>query len=309
MTMKKETPQRVLVVDDEEESRLLGAKVAALEGAEATLCASAEEALDLLERERFDLLMTDLNLPGINGLELARVARGMHRGMPVLLVTGYASVGSGRQAAAQGVVDYVIKPVIVDELCASVRRALRLGAELRDSLRAGPSPAATAGRTPIPSSDAKTAQLPTLRRPADWPGQERLAEPVAERERRLSVMVVHPDDAHRAALSALFTSLGHQTVSFPDAARAGAHARRTGFDLLVAGPDVLQSRPDWLRQAGGRRPLGAVAIMERLGMDKVIEAIQLGARGLVAPPFERDVVLRDLEIALGQMLDDAESLV
>jgi hypothetical protein len=73
----------------------------------------------------------------------------------------------------------------------------------------------------------------------------------------------------------------------------------------VAGPEVLRSHAHWLREAGGRHPMGAIAIMDGLGIDKVIEAIQLGARGLVAPPFERDVVLRDLEIALDQMLQEA----
>jgi DNA-binding NtrC family response regulator len=289
--------KRVLVVDDEVDIRQLIGKVAALEGAEATLCASAEDAIDQLERERFDLLVTDKNLPGINGLELARVARAMHRRMPVLLVTGYASVESARQAAAQGVVDYVIKPVIVDELRASLRRALRLAAEVREHecFRAHVGPMTPIDTTPPPGATGSPVEPPASVHPAAPPPGTRA---------RLSVLVVEPDDAHRAALSALFSSFGHEVVSFPDAARAEAQARHAGFDLLVAGPEVLRTRARWLCEAGGRRPLGAMAIMERLGIDKVIEAIQLGARGLVAPPFERDVVLRDLEIALNHMLEE-----
>ncbi|HUT76587.1 MAG TPA: response regulator, partial [Polyangia bacterium] len=266
--------KRVLVVDDDADVRRLIGKVAALEDADAVLCDSAEEAMDLLERERFDLLVTDKNLPGINGLELARVARAMHRGMPVLLVTGYSSVESARQAAAQGIVDYIIKPVIVDELRASLRRALRLAAEVRSH---GRSRSASGSETPVDTTPASVASPER----AEAVALLRSSVPPDRKQPPLSVLLVEPDDAHRAALAALFSSFGHQVVSFPSAARADGQAIHAGFDLLVAGPEVLKTRAHWLREVGGRRPLGAMAIMDGLGIDKVIEAIQLGARGLV----------------------------
>jgi DNA-binding NtrC family response regulator len=300
--------KRVLVVDDDAGVRSLIGKIVALEDAVPTIAGSGEEALDLLEREFFDLLVTENNLPGVNGLELAQVARAMRPGMTVLLVTGYSSVESARQAAAQGVIDYIIKPVIVDELRSSLRRGLAASvrsvfpAGSRSDEAKGPAAAGTgvAQRIVPGLRDELTRPLERLARPPEW-----VSQPSAE-ALRLSVLVVEPDEAHRTALTTVFSSLGHEVVSFPSADRAETQVAHAGFDVLVAGPEILLTRPHWLRGAGGRRPLGALAIMDGLGVDKVIAAIHVGARGLVAPPFDEDQVRRDLEIAVSHMREDAE---
>lgn len=100
--------KRILAVDDEPSARLLIARVLQRAGYEVTSAASAEEALELLEKgKRFDLLITDKNLPRINGLELIRKARAMIPDIPVVLITAApdAAAISGERLEA-----YLAKP-------------------------------------------------------------------------------------------------------------------------------------------------------------------------------------------------------
>jgi DNA-binding NtrC family response regulator len=292
--------RRVLIVEDDGGVRRLIAKIADLEGGAPILASSGEEALNLLEEEPFDLLVTAKELPGITGLELARVARYIHPGMPVILTIDSSIAVDTQQAGNLGIIDHILKPLVIDEVCASLRRALR-----RASTVGGE---AALGRIVIEPTRLAETSCPTgmtsgreetkvIRRssqaPPGWSG-------------KLSVLVVEPDITSRATLTEVFASLGHDVVAFPSADRAEGQVRHAGFDLLVAGPDTLRSRAQWLREAGGRRPLGAMAIMDGTGVDKVIEAIQLGATGVVAPPFDRDEILGDLRIALDQMRKKAD---
>ncbi|HUT78360.1 MAG TPA: response regulator [Polyangia bacterium] len=285
----------MLIVEADGSARRLIGKVVDLEGGEPVLASTGEEAMDLLDSEPFYLLVTAKDLPGINGLELARVARFIRPEMPVILVTDCSVTVDLRLTASLGIVDHIIKPIVVDELCASLRRALRrastVGSEaILDRIIIEPTRPTGASGPPGEPSGREETKVIRLSSQAP-PG----------RAGKLSVLVVEPDITSRATLTEVFSSLGHDVVAFPSAARAEGQVQHAGFDLLVAGPDTLRSRSQWLREAGGRRPLGAMAIMDGTGIDKVIEAIQLGATGVVAPPFDRDEILADLLIALDQM--------
>jgi DNA-binding NtrC family response regulator len=297
--MAADERNRVLVVEGDAHARRLVGKVVDLEGAEPVVVGSGEEALELVEEEPFDLLVAAKELPGINGLELARVARFVRPGMPVILMVDCSDVADPKQDASLGIIDRILKPIVIDEVCASLRRALQRKPDTGSE--------AALGRIVIESTRPTGASGP----PGEPSGREetrviRLSSQAPPgRAGKLAVLVVEPDITSRAALTEVFSSLGHDVVAFPSAARAEGQVRHAGFDLLVAGPDTLRSRAPWLREAGGRRPLGAMAIMDGTGVDKVIEAIQLGATGVVAPPFDRDEVLADLLIALDQMRKEA----
>jgi response regulator RpfG family c-di-GMP phosphodiesterase len=130
------TPQsRILVVDDDTAIRQLLATKLKICGFVTTACGSGEEALKLLSNESFDAIISDLNMPGISGLELLAEA---HRQFPrtaFLMATGVGDVSVGVAAMKQGAADYILKPFQMEAVVASLRRALemkRMEAELEE---------------------------------------------------------------------------------------------------------------------------------------------------------------------------------
>lgn len=113
--------RRLLVVDDEEIIRMVFRDLMGKE-CEITEAATAEEALEHLARSTFELIVTDKNLPGLSGLDLAQQARKLNPASKVILMTGYPSVVTAQQAAELGVIDYLLKPF--DEI-REVREKLR----------------------------------------------------------------------------------------------------------------------------------------------------------------------------------------
>ena len=116
--------ETVLVVDDEPRIRRIVEMALGDRGYRVLTAPSAEEAQDVLERERVDAVVTDLQLPGRSGLELLSDIRRADRGLPVILITAYGTVESAVEAIKAGAFDYVLKPFGVDELEALVERAL-----------------------------------------------------------------------------------------------------------------------------------------------------------------------------------------
>jgi CheY-like chemotaxis protein len=115
----------VLVVDDEVVVLTVLREALRRGGYRVTTAASAEEAVDLMRKRRFDLVLTDKNLPGASGLEVLRVARGLDPPPAVVLVTGYSSYDSAVEALDIGAHDYIEKPIRdLENLRFRVRRAL-----------------------------------------------------------------------------------------------------------------------------------------------------------------------------------------
>ena len=117
--------QSILVVDDEPDHlamvcRLMGDAGTSVEAAE-----SAEKALDVVSRKPIDLVVTDLKMPGMDGLSLAEKLLEQDPNRPVILMTAHADLESARKAVAAGLYDYVTKPFSLSELVARVRSALR----------------------------------------------------------------------------------------------------------------------------------------------------------------------------------------
>jgi DNA-binding NtrC family response regulator len=117
---------RLLVLDDERRMVDIIAMVLRREGYEVASCTDARLALEMLAQEPFDLLITDLRMPGPDGLEVLRRARTASPELPVILMTAHASVSTAIAAMKEGAVDYVEKPFDNDELKSLVRRALDL---------------------------------------------------------------------------------------------------------------------------------------------------------------------------------------
>jgi DNA-binding NtrC family response regulator len=114
----------VLVIDDESLIRETLAEYLGQEGFEVVTCASGEEALEAVSRRRFAVALCDMQLPGIDGLEvLARLQR-LSPDTFVLLITAYATVENAVQAFQRGAHDYLMKPILLDEVLAKIRRLL-----------------------------------------------------------------------------------------------------------------------------------------------------------------------------------------
>jgi CheY-like chemotaxis protein len=112
---------RILVVDDEADVREVLADVLASQGHTVTLAGGGQEALAYLERDPFDLVITDLGMPDVNGWDVARAVKSGRQELPVLLLTGWADAVE----AGVGRVDAVIKkPFDMTKLAAAVSAAL-----------------------------------------------------------------------------------------------------------------------------------------------------------------------------------------
>ncbi|MCX8107178.1 MAG: sigma-54 dependent transcriptional regulator [Verrucomicrobiae bacterium] len=114
---------RILIVDDDAGQRSLLDSFLRNQGFETLTVSSGEQALDLLGREQIDMMISDVRMPGISGLETLRLARRKNFALPVLLVTAYADIRDAVGAMRDGAVDYLAKPIDLDELLELVRKA------------------------------------------------------------------------------------------------------------------------------------------------------------------------------------------
>jgi two-component system response regulator PilR (NtrC family)/two-component system response regulator HydG len=116
---------RVLVVDDQEAVRTLVVKVLRLAGHAVESAARGDEALRMLERELYDVVLLDINLPGIGGMEVLAAGRTLQADAQFVMMTGFGSVASAVEAVRLGAFDYLGKPMDISELELAVERAFR----------------------------------------------------------------------------------------------------------------------------------------------------------------------------------------
>src|SRR6266850_5399811 len=124
MPEKRRTGGRVLVVEDEKYVRESLGELLASWGFNVHLVASLDAALDALARSPVDALLTDLRMPGGDGLELTRRVTALYPEVPVLVLTGFGTVASAVECLKAGASDYILKPADPDALDAAISRAL-----------------------------------------------------------------------------------------------------------------------------------------------------------------------------------------
>jgi len=126
--------EKILLVDDEEGMRRLLSRILSREGYEPTTAASGEEALRLVGSEQFDLVITDIKMAGMSGLDLLHELKAFDPALPIIVITAYGTVESAVQALRAGAYDYITKPFENDEIKLTVAKAFereRLLAENR----------------------------------------------------------------------------------------------------------------------------------------------------------------------------------
>lgn len=117
---------RVLVVDDEVPLARSIARVLSAVGFEVTTAHDGVHAVEALRESEFDVILSDIHMPGINGVELLRVTREHDLDVPVLLMTADPRVETAAQAVELGALQYLVKPIPVERLRAAVEKAARL---------------------------------------------------------------------------------------------------------------------------------------------------------------------------------------
>jgi two-component system response regulator PilR (NtrC family) len=122
---------RILVVDDEEGMREFLSILLEREGFQVACAKDGQEALQAVQEAPFDLIISDLRMPTVDGVHLLAGLQELRREVPVILVTAYASADSAIQAMKLGAYDYITKPFRVEEIKEVIARALQLGQEER----------------------------------------------------------------------------------------------------------------------------------------------------------------------------------
>jgi DNA-binding NtrC family response regulator len=233
---------RVLVVDDEPKLGKLLTEALELDGHQAIRAGGGREALALLQDKRFDVVVTDLRMPDVDGLSVLRAVRALPSPCEVVLMTAHATAESAVEAMKAGAADYVVKPFAMDELRIRVRRLAAQGEAERRSDRllarltpelVAESPAMRAALTAAQQVAATDATVLLLGESGT--GKTQLARYVHYRSRRGASPLV---EVHSAALpetlleSELF---GHERGAFTGATerRAGLLAAADGGTLFL----------------------------------------------------------------------------
>lgn len=115
---------RILVVDDEQSVLELLALICAREGHEVATAASSTDALAQIKTGLFDLLITDIVMPGMDGLELVRRSKTLHADLMAIVITGHAGQYTLADVLAAGATDLMLKPFRAPELRARLKLAM-----------------------------------------------------------------------------------------------------------------------------------------------------------------------------------------
>ncbi len=119
-------PGRVLLVDDQDQLRRLFQRTLAKDGHDIVAVSNGRAAIELAQRERFDLVISDVRMPDMGGVELLQAVHAYDADLPVLLVSGSPDLETAMKAVEYGAFEYLVKPVAFDKLRASAARAIEL---------------------------------------------------------------------------------------------------------------------------------------------------------------------------------------
>ncbi|MBW2617809.1 MAG: sigma-54-dependent Fis family transcriptional regulator [Deltaproteobacteria bacterium] len=135
---------RILIVDDDDQLRESFKKLLTQEGHETPVAANGETALEIVESCRPDLVILDVRLPGMNGLEVFKTIRTIDPKLPVIIMTAYATTNAAIEATKLGAFDYVLKPFDIPDMLNLIDQALEAGRFMRSRVKLdqGPTQAA-----------------------------------------------------------------------------------------------------------------------------------------------------------------------
>ena len=121
---------KILIVDDEEVARISLSDILRLEGFTVQAAGSGEEAVSILEQEEFEVMLLDLRMPGMGGLDVLENVIDRLPDLQVIVMTAHGSMDSAIQALRFRVHDYLLKPISPDQILSSIQTALQRREEL-----------------------------------------------------------------------------------------------------------------------------------------------------------------------------------
>ena len=123
----------ILIVDDEDKAKKI-LKINLANNYNILLASNGEEALNLLKKSRVQLILTDLNMPQMNGLKLLEWIQQNRPEIPVVLVTAYGTVENAVEAMKKGAIDYILKPIKIEELRTIIEKTLHIGKLIEENV-------------------------------------------------------------------------------------------------------------------------------------------------------------------------------
>jgi DNA-binding response OmpR family regulator len=203
---------RLLIVDDEKAMRVSLSEIFSLRGALVTTAADGREAVELLNQRDFDLMLLDLKMPGMSGIQVLEVAQKLRPGTVVILLTAHATLDSAISALRRGAFDYLLKPCEPRALIAGVERGLVKRAEFlrRQNL---------VGLMEQTVSALKTDARPLASTPAAQPAPEdgilRAADITVDTKKRMALLGGQPLTLSPTEFSVLAYFVRHPDRAIP----------------------------------------------------------------------------------------------
>jgi two-component system OmpR family response regulator len=117
---------RVLIVDDEEELVTTIAERLQIRGIQAQIATDGETALKMIEENPPQVVVLDVMMPGIGGIEILQRMKAQNLKIPVILLTGYGSTEQGKEGMKQGAFDYLMKPCDLNNLISKIQEAVKI---------------------------------------------------------------------------------------------------------------------------------------------------------------------------------------
>lgn len=116
---------RVLVIDDEAIVRVSCERVLKPVGFEVMVTSRGDEAIELLEKEPYDVVLTDLKMPDMDGLEVLKIIKERWPDIQVIIITGYGTINTAVQAIKMGAYEYIEKPFTPQDILEVVEKAIK----------------------------------------------------------------------------------------------------------------------------------------------------------------------------------------
>ena len=294
----------ILIIDDDDQLRLSFERLLTEEGYRMRTAASGEAGIRMIGEAIPDLVVLDVRLPGINGLETFKRIHRIEHKLPVIIMTAYGTTETAIEATKLGAYDYIIKPFDIPQMLSTIRQALEAGRFMRSPVDLDVSPDKTEGEAIIGKSPAmqevykavgrvSATDATVLIRGESGSGKELVARALYQHSIRSQkpFLVINcvaiPD-----------TLLESELFGYEKGAFTGATHRRVGKIEQASGGTIFLDEI-------GDMPMNLQAKMLRLLQEKSIE--RLGGRETI--PVDVRIIAatnRDLEqmIARGQFRED-----